>query len=35
MLPRWWTEGLEVNEETEAPPEWSDPFTPDMLEYAA
>src|ERR1700681_3959131 len=30
-VPRWFTEGLAVHEETEASPEWGDPITPDVL----
>jgi cellulose synthase operon protein C len=30
-VPRWFTEGLAVHEETEASPEWGDPVTPDIL----
>lgn len=30
-VPRWFTEGLAVHEETERSPEWGDPVTPDVL----
>ena len=30
-VPRWFTEGLAVHEETQASPEWGDPVTPDVL----
>ena len=30
-VPRWFTEGLAVHEETEASPEWGDRVTPDIL----
>jgi tetratricopeptide (TPR) repeat protein len=30
-VPRWFTEGLAVHEETQASPEWGDPVTPDIL----
>ena len=30
-VPRWFTEGLAVHEETEANPEWGDRITPDIL----
>ncbi len=30
-VPRWFTEGLAVHEETEASPEWGDRVTPDVL----
>lgn len=30
-VPRWFTEGLAVHEETEASPEWGDPITPDII----
>lgn len=30
-VPRWFTEGLAVHEETEASPEWGDAMTPDMV----
>ena len=30
-VPRWFTEGLAVHEETEASPEWGDRITPDVL----
>jgi cellulose synthase operon protein C len=30
-VPRWFTEGLAVHEETEASPEWGDRMTPDIL----
>jgi tetratricopeptide (TPR) repeat protein len=30
-VPRWFTEGLAVHEETEASPEWGDPITPDVV----
>jgi tetratricopeptide (TPR) repeat protein len=30
-VPRWFTEGLAVHEETQANPEWGDPITPDIL----
>jgi tetratricopeptide (TPR) repeat protein len=30
-VPRWFTEGLAVHEETEADPEWGDRVTPDIL----
>jgi cellulose synthase operon protein C len=30
-VPRWFTEGLAVHEETAASPEWGDPITPDVL----
>ncbi len=30
-VPRWFTEGLAVHEETEADPEWGDRITPDIL----
>jgi tetratricopeptide (TPR) repeat protein len=30
-VPRWFTEGLAVHEETEASPEWGDRITPDTL----
>ena len=30
-MPRWFTEGLAVHEETEASPEWGDRITPDIL----
>jgi cellulose synthase operon protein C len=30
-VPRWFTEGLAVHEETEASPEWGDRITPDIL----
>ena len=30
-VPRWFTEGLAVHEETQASPEWGDPMTPDIL----
>jgi len=31
-VPRWFTEGLAVHEETQASPEWGDPMTPDIVE---
>ena len=30
-VPRWFTEGLAVHEETEAAPEWGDSITPDII----
>jgi cellulose synthase operon protein C len=30
-VPRWFTEGLAVHEETQASPEWGDPMTPDII----
>jgi len=30
-VPRWFTEGLAVHEETQASPEWGDPLTPDIV----
>jgi len=30
-VPRWFTEGLAVHEETAASPEWGDPITPDII----
>jgi hypothetical protein len=30
-VPRWFTEGLAVHEETQASPEWGDPMTPDVV----
>ena len=30
-VPRWFTEGLAVHEETEASPEWGDRITPDIV----
>lgn len=30
-VPRWFTEGLAVHEETQADPEWGDPITPDIV----
>jgi tetratricopeptide (TPR) repeat protein len=30
-VPRWFTEGLAVHEETQASPEWGDPVTPEIL----
>ena len=30
-VPRWFTEGLAVHEESAASPEWGDPITPDIL----
>ncbi len=30
-VPRWYTEGLAVHEETQANPEWGDPATPEIL----
>jgi tetratricopeptide (TPR) repeat protein len=30
-VPRWFTEGMAVHEETEASPEWGDPITPEVL----
>jgi tetratricopeptide (TPR) repeat protein len=30
-VPRWFTEGLAVHEETQASPAWGDPITPDIL----
>ena len=30
-VPRWFTEGLAVHEETEASPEWGDRITPDII----
>jgi tetratricopeptide (TPR) repeat protein len=30
-VPRWFTEGLAVHEETEASPEWGDSITPDII----
>jgi len=30
-VPRWFTEGLAVHEETQASPEWGDPPTPDIV----
>ena len=30
-VPRWFTEGLAVHEETEASPEWGDRMTPDIV----
>jgi hypothetical protein len=30
-VPRWFTEGLAVHEETEADPEWGDRITPDII----
>src|ERR1051326_8374561 len=30
-VPRWFTEGLAVHEETQASPEWGDPMTPEIL----
>ena len=30
-VPRWFTEGLAVHEETEASPEWGDRMTPDII----
>jgi cellulose synthase operon protein C len=30
-VPRWFTEGLAVHEESEASPEWGDPITPDIV----
>jgi len=31
-VPRWFTEGLAVHEETQASPEWGDPMTPDIVQ---
>jgi tetratricopeptide (TPR) repeat protein len=30
-VPRWFTEGLAVHEETQASPQWGDPVTPDVI----
>ena len=30
-VPRWFTEGLAVHEETQASPEWGDRLTPDVV----
>ncbi len=30
-VPRWFTEGLAVHEETQASPEWGDPMTPEVI----
>ena len=30
-VPRWFTEGLAVHEETQSSPEWGDPLTPDIV----
>ena len=30
-MPRWFTEGLAVHEETQASPEWGDRITPDVV----
>jgi tetratricopeptide (TPR) repeat protein len=30
-VPRWFTEGMAVHEETQASPEWGDPITPEVL----
>ena len=30
-VPRWFTEGLAVHEETQVSPEWGDPMTPDIV----
>ena len=30
-VPRWFTEGLAVHEETQASPEWGDPMTPEII----
>jgi len=30
-VPRWFTEGLAVHEETQANPEWGDPMTPEIV----
>lgn len=30
-VPRWFTEGLAVHEESQADPEWGDPITPDIV----
>ncbi|MGB6449273.1 MAG: tetratricopeptide repeat protein, partial [Steroidobacteraceae bacterium] len=30
-VPRWFTEGLAVHEETQASPEWGDPMTPNIV----
>jgi tetratricopeptide (TPR) repeat protein len=30
-VPRWFTEGLAVHEETQASPEWGDPVTPEVI----
>ncbi len=30
-VPRWFTEGLAVHEETQVSPEWGDPMTPDVV----
>jgi cellulose synthase operon protein C len=30
-VPRWFTEGLAVHEESQAAPEWGDPMTPDIV----
>jgi tetratricopeptide (TPR) repeat protein len=30
-VPRWFTEGLAVHEESQASPEWGDPITPDII----
>ena len=30
-VPRWFTEGLAVHEETQASPEWGDRITPDIV----
>lgn len=30
-VPRWFTEGLAVHEESQAAPEWGDPMTPDII----
>ncbi len=30
-MPRWFTEGLAVHEETQASPEWGDPMTPEII----
>ena len=30
-VPRWFTEGLAVHEETQASPEWGDPMTPEIV----
>jgi tetratricopeptide (TPR) repeat protein len=31
-VPRWFTEGLAVHEESQAAPQWRDPMTPEILE---
>ena len=31
LVPRWFTEGLAVHEESQASPEWGDPMSPDIV----